>query len=62
MLVWVVVCRWIGSKFQAAGLKKLKAQSPNLVRTLGFLYKRPLAERSQVLVAVVAVVDTRSHM
>ena len=62
VLVLVAVCRWIGSEFHAAGPEKLKARSPNLVQTLGFQYERPLAERSPVLVVVVAVVDTRSRM
>ena len=55
VLVLVVVCRWIGREFHAAGPEKLKARSPNFVRILGFQYERPLAERNSVLVAVVAV-------
>ena len=62
VLVSVVVCRWIGSEFHAAGPEKLKARSPNFVRILGFQYERPLAERRPVLVAVFAVIDTRSRM
>ena len=62
VLVLAVVCRLIGREFHAAGLEKLKARSPNFVRILGFQYERPLAERSPVLVAVVAVIDTRSRM
>ena len=62
VLVLVIVCRWIGSEFHAAGPEKLKARSPNFVRVLGFQYERSLAERSPVLVAVIAVIDTRSRM
>ena len=61
MKVLVVVCRWIGRESHAAGPEKLKARSPNFVRILGFQYERPLTERSPVLVAVVAVIDTRSR-
>jgi len=62
VLVLVVVCRWIGSEFHAAGPEYLKARSPNFVQSLGFQYERPLAGRSPFLVAVVAVIDTRSRM
>jgi hypothetical protein len=47
VLVLVVVCRLVGSEFHAVGPEKPKARSPNLVRTLGFQYEVPLAERSK---------------